>query len=323
MTVLSNFRLIDLHPTLADFRAEAIAGLQRQPKFLGAKYLYDRVGSQLFDRITELPEYYLTRTELAILAAAAPALRELLADSLLIEFGSGSSRKIRILLDAIPELRAYLALDISKEHLVHCCRNLAGLYPQLPVIAVCADFCQPLELPDLGELSQARRVAFFPGSSVGNFEPEELATFLENTAHLLGPGGGLLIGVDLKKSATLLEPAYDDAAGVSAEFALNLLARLNREMAADFDLGQFRYRACYNGEAGRIEMALESCSDRTYRIAGETVHFAAGEKLRTENSYKFDIGEFQAIAARHGFRAERVWTDPQQWFSLHYLTVIG
>ncbi len=323
MTVLANFRLIDLHPAQADFQAEAIAGLQRQPKFLGAKYLYDRIGSQLFDAITELPEYYLTRTELSILTAAAPALRELLADSLLIEFGSGSSRKIRILLDAIPELRAYLALDISKEHLAHCCRELAGLYPSLPVIAVCADFCQPLDLPELGDLSRARRVAFFPGSSVGNFEPAELDAFLANTAHLLGPGGGLLIGVDLKKSASILEPAYDDAAGVSAEFALNLLARLNREMAADFDLDQFRYRACYNPEAGRIEMGLESLSDRTYRIAGEAIPFRVGEQLRTENSYKFGIEEFQAIAARHGFRAERVWTDPQQWFSLHYLTVLG
>jgi dimethylhistidine N-methyltransferase len=318
----ANLGLIDLHPPVSDFQAEVLAGLRATPKSVPAKFLYDQAGSQLFEAICELPEYYLTRTEMAILATAAPQIAHYLADCLLIEFGSGSSRKIRLLLDAAPHLPTYMAVDISQQHLHTSCQQLAQAYPHLSVLAVCADYTQPLALPPLPVLAR-RRIAFFPGSSVGNFEPAELRAFLRNTAALVGSTGGLLIGVDLKKDRTRLEPAYDDAQGISADFALNLLGRINREMNANFEPDQFRYTAFYNETAGRIEMRLVSQREQTVTIAGQSFNFQAGEPLATENSYKFSLEEFGAIARAEGFIVQQVWTDPEALFSVQYLRCTG
>jgi dimethylhistidine N-methyltransferase len=314
-------QLYDLHPPLDDFRAEVLAGLGRSPKSFSPKFLYDKRGAELFDAICTLDEYYLTRTEMAILHTYAGEIATLIGDGVLIEFGSGSSQKVRIVLDAMPQvppqMPIYVGLDISKQHLQESCTQLAQDYPGLEAIAICADYTQPLQLPDISALRNKHKVGFFPGSSIGNLEPQEAIQFLKNTAPLLGHGG-LLIGVDLKKDKATLEAAYDDAQGISADFALNLLTRINRELGADFELANFDYQAIYN-PVGRIEMYLVSLIDQVVHLGDVEISFHAGELLRTENSYKYSISEFQEIATLAGFQSKRVWTDPQQLFSLHYL----
>ncbi|GAB4243329.1 MAG: L-histidine N(alpha)-methyltransferase [Elainellaceae cyanobacterium] len=313
-------QLVDLHPPLADFRAEVLAGLMKPEKAIAPKSLYDKRGAELFDQICTLDEYYLTRTEMAILQNHAAEIAQVIGDGALIEFGSGSSRKIRILLDAMPTLPVYVALDISKQHLQESCIALAEAYPGLKAIAVCTDYTQPLQLPEISALTNRRRIGFFPGSSIGNLEPHEAVQFLKNAATLLRSQGSLLIGVDLKKSKAILEPAYDDPQGISAEFALNLLARINRELKADFDLNQFGYRAFYN-PIGRIEMYIVSKQDQIVHLDGIEIPFRNGERLRTEYSYKYSIEEFQALAESAGLRPRQVWTDEQQLFSVHWLEV--
>ena len=315
-------QLYDLHPPLADFRTEVLQGLSQPQKSISPKFLYDKRGAELFDAICELDEYYLTRTETAILQAHAAEMAAQIGDSILIEFGSGSSQKVRILLDAMPRLPAYVGLDISKQHLQESCQNLASAYPGLEAIALCADYTQPLQFPHLPALQSRRRTGFFPGSSIGNLEPSEAVEFLKNAAELLGANGSLLIGVDLQKSQTILEPAYDDAQGISAAFALNLLTRINRELGADFSLDQFGYSAVYNADAGRIEMYITSLQAQTVRLGDLVIPFQQGELLRTEYSYKYTLAQFQQLAALAGFETQRVWTDPKQWFSLHYLSCV-
>ncbi|MGG6296804.1 L-histidine N(alpha)-methyltransferase [Leptolyngbya sp. AN02str] len=311
-------KLYDLHPPLHDIRAEVIHGLSQPQKVMSPKLLYDKRGAELFDEICELDEYYLTRTEIAILQTYASEIAALIGNGALIEFGSGSSQKIRILLDAMPNLATYVGLDISKQHLQESCSRLAADYPDLQAIAICADYTQPLNLPYIAAIHQKHKVGFFPGSSIGNLEPDDVVQFLKNAAIFLNPNGDFLIGVDLKKDKAILEPAYDDAKGVSAAFALNLLERINRELGADFDLNQFEYQATYNS-IGRIEMNLVSCIDQVIHLGDTAISFRAGETLRTENSYKYTIHEFQELAALAGFRTRAVWTDDQQLFSLHYL----
>jgi len=314
----STVPLYDLHPPLDDFRAEVLRGLSQPQKALSAKYLYDKRGAELFDAICELDEYYLTRTEIGILQENAAEIAELIGDRALVEFGSGSSQKIRILLDAMPTDAVYVALDISKQHLHESCCELAALYPELEAIAVCADYTQPFHLPDHPALGDRQKIGFFPGSTIGNLEPAEAVDFLRTAAEILEPQGDFLIGVDLKKDKEILEPAYDDAEGVSAEFALNLLTRINRELGADFDLDKFSYRALYN-PIGRIEMSIVSLTAQLVHLDGQTIPFLAGETLRTEHSYKYSIEEFQELAIAAGFQPKQVWTDPQNLFSLHYL----
>lgn len=318
-------KLYDLHPPLDDFRAEVLAGLRRPLaglsqsalKSVSPKFLYDKRGAELFDAICTLDEYYLTRTEMAILQTYAGEIATLIGDGVLIEFGSGSSQKVRIILDAMPQLPVYVGLDISKQHLQESCTQLAKDYPGLEAIAICTDYTQPLQLPDIPALRNKHKVGFFPGSSIGNLEPQEAVQFLKNTALSLEEGD-LLIGVDLKKDTAILEAAYDDEQGISAEFALNLLTRINRELGANFQVENFEYRAVYN-PVGRIEMSLISLIDQVVSLGDATISFDAGEQLQTENSYKYTISEFQNIATLAGFQSKRVWTDPQQWFSLHYL----
>ena len=312
----------DHYPRVDDFREEVVRGLGGRPKQIPPKFFYDKRGSELFDRITELDEYYPTRTELSILEDRASEIASLLGHNcLLIEYGSGSSRKVGLLLDALEGDLTYVAIDISRDHLLEACRRLSETYPKLEVIAVCADYSKPFPLPASKRGEPKNKVVFFPGSTIGNFSPGQAVSFLRNTARQLGPGGSLLIGVDLKKDEDILHAAYNDAERVTAAFNLNLLERINEELDADFDLSAFRHRAFYNRERGRVEMHLISLKPQTVRLNGASVRFDEGESIHTENSYKFSIKEFQQLAVGAGFQPTKVWTDPLSLFSLHYLTV--
>ena len=309
----------DLHPPLADLHGELIAGLSLDPKRVEPKFFYDRRGSELFERITELPEYYLTRTELALYREHGAEMAAELGEScFLVELGAGSSRKIRLLLDALRP-SAYMAMDISRDFLLHSSEELAREYPELEVHAACADYSQGFTLPHGPEAN--RRAAFFPGSSIGNFEPAAAERLLETVADSLGEGAGLLIGVDLKKSADTLTAAYNDAAGVTAQFNLNLLERANRELEADFDLEAFRHRAWYNDREGRVEMHLEATREQAVTIGERTIPFRAGETIHTENSYKYDCDQFLELAASAGFSHRSTWRDDAGLFSVHCLRV--
>lgn len=322
----------DLHPSPADLRAEVLAGLSRPQRTLPPKFFYDRSGSRLFDAITALPEYYLTRTEIGILRDHGAEMAERIgAGRTLIELGSGSSLKIRILLEALRP-SVYVPVDISREHLLASAHALAECFPGLAILAVCADYSGPFDLP-LGPAELGQRAAFFPGSSIGNFEPDAAVTLLARVAGLLGPGGRLLIGADLIKDPAILHAAYNDAAGVTAAFNLNLLARIDRELNADFNPRGFAHRAFYNPLAesspnaraglGRIEMHLVSLADQRVRIGDGTFDFRRGESIHTESSYKYSLDGFQALATEAGFVPEQVWTDPQGLFSVHCLKVGG
>lgn len=312
-------RFYDYHPTSADLRDEVLRGLSRTPKRLSPKLFYDRRGSQLFDAITELPEYYPTRTEIGLLEAHGAEMADRLGrENVLIELGSGSSLKIQTLLAALTPA-VYLPVDISKEHLLASANALAERFPGLKIRAACADYSGPFRLPL--EPGWTNLAAFFPGSSIGNFDPPEARALLERVARVLGRGGRLLIGVDLRKDPAILNAAYNDAQGVTAAFNLNLLARINRELGADFDLDAFAHKAFFNAGASRIEMHLESLADQAVRIAGREIAFRRGETIHTECSYKYGIADFQSLARDAGFEAEQVWTDPQRLFSVHCLRV--
>jgi dimethylhistidine N-methyltransferase len=324
---LSNLSFYDLHPTPASFRDEVLRGLASRPRSIPPKFFYDEQGSRLFQEICELPEYYLTRTEIGILRANAGEMAEIIGPGrLLIEFGSGSSEKVRLLLDALRPA-AYMPLDISREHLWNASRMLAAECPDVAVHAVCTDYTQDMALPydsfdnPAEDQIGLRKLAFFPGSSIGNFDPEGALAFMHRVSRLVQPDGGLLIGVDLKKDPRLLHAAYNDDRGVTAAFNLNLLARMNRELEADFDIAAFRHHAFYDESLGKIEMHLESLRDQTVTVAGEQFRFQQGEGMHTENSYKYRLEEFQALAARAGFSLVKVWTDPGRLFSVHYLGV--
>ncbi len=320
-------QVFDLHPVEEDFRETILTCLQQQPKAVPAKCLYDKRGAELFVKITQQPEYYPTRTELKILAEHGAEIATHLADGVLVEYGSGSSKKIGTLLDAVTKaqrpLPAYVGLDISQQHLVESCEALASQYPGLATVAICADYTQPLSLPEISALRGKSKTAFFPGSTIGNLQPDEAVAFLDNVAQLVGPGGGLLIGVDLQKEKAILEAAYDDAAGVSADFALNLLHRINGELGANLDLEQFRYRAFYNEAVGRIEMYIESLVEQSASVGDVMISFEAGERLLTEHSYKYSPDGFAALADRAGFEMTSSWVDAEQLFLVAYLVARG
>jgi dimethylhistidine N-methyltransferase len=321
MSAAVSLDLCDLSPERERFLADVLAGLAQDPKTLPCKYFYDERGSALFDRICTLPEYYPTRTELAILRRHAGAMAAALGPRcLLVEYGSGSSTKTRLLLDRLAAPAAYVPVDISREHLLHSAQALAAHYPALRVIPVCADFTQPFALPEVS--GAARVVGYFPGSTIGNFAPAEARKFLASVAEQCGAGGALLIGVDLEKPRSVLEPAYDDARGVTAEFNRNLLRRVNRELGGDFDLAAFDHRAFWNAALGRVEMHLVSRRDQVVHLAGRTIPFAKGESIHTENSHKYEIGGFAELSAAAGFGVERVWTDDAGLFSVQLLRVL-
>ena len=311
----------DLAPAEESFRAAVLSGLARRAKALPCRFLYDERGSALFEQICELPEYYLTRTETAILAEDAREIARLAGPhAQLIEFGSGAARKVRLLLEALEEPDAYVAIDISREPLKRAAEEVAADFPGLPVVAICADYLQPLRLPPLPQRGSGRRIGFFPGSTIGNFSPDEAADFLAGCHQAVGRGGAMLIGVDLKKDPALLDAAYNDRAGVTAAFNLNLLERINRELDADFDLDRFEHEAFYNETEGRIEIYIRSLADQIVTIAGRAIHFAAGERIHTEDSCKYSVVEFQRLASHAGFRPVRHWTDPADLFSVHFLS---
>lgn len=306
----------ELHANADTMAAEVHAGLSSKQKALPPKFFYDKKGSELFEAITRLPEYYPTRTEIGLLRRHAPEIARLLGmHSFLIELGSGSSTKIRLLLEAVRP-RIYVPMDISREHLITAAQRLADDYPWLTVHAACVDYSRPWDVPDFGP---GRYNTFFPGSSIGNFEPGDALRLLRQVGRLVGAGGGLLIGVDLKKDAVILEQAYNDVQGVTADFNLNVLAHINRRLDADFNTGNFAHKAVYNAASGRIEMHLECRQDHTVCIGGTRYYFAAGETIHTENSYKYSVEEFHGLAARAGFSPIRVWTDREGLFSIHYL----
>lgn len=309
----------ELHRPAASMAAEVHAGLSCKQKYLPPKLFYDKRGSELFDVITRLPEYYPTRTEIGLLRRHTAEMAELLGShSVLLELGSGSSIKIRLLLEAVRP-RIYVPMDISREHLIAAARRLARDYPWLTVHAACVDYSQPWDMPDFGP---GRFNAFFPGSSIGNFEPAAALRLLRQIRRLVGHDGGLLIGVDLKKETGVLEDAYNDTRGVTAEFNLNMLAHINQRLAADFDTGNFVHKAIYNATHGRIEMHLECSKDHWVHISGHAYRFKSGETIHTENSYKYSTPEFHDLAAQASFSPVRVWADPAGLFSIHYLTAM-
>ncbi len=317
--VAAPVRLLDLHPPRGDFRSEILEGLTADPKFISPKFFYDRRGSQLFEEITRLPEYYPTRTELAIMDARMPEIAPLVgADACVIEFGSGSGLKTAKLLEGLPSPAAYVPVEISREHLLSSAQALADEHPDLEVLPVCADFTQAFELP-VPAASPARNLVYFPGSTIGNFEDKDALDLLEVMHTEAGPGGALLIGVDLRKNRQTLERAYNDSAGVTAQFNLNLLRRINRELHGDFDIDKFEHEAVWDDRHGRIEMRLNSRTEQVITLAGEQIQFAEGETIVTEYSHKYEPEEFASLAAAAGFDTVQVWSDDQSLFSIHYL----
>ncbi|MBO0778502.1 MAG: L-histidine N(alpha)-methyltransferase [Ktedonobacteraceae bacterium] len=307
----------NFEPRPADFYREVLHGLRKEQKELYSKYFYDERGSQLFEQICSLDEYYVTRVELEIMQKNMQAIAELLGPHCqIIEYGSGNSKKTRLLLDALPEPTAYVPIDISKEYLLSSSIGLAVGYPNLEVMPICADYTSDFEIPQ-PQHPVARRIAYFPGSTISNFDPEPARRFLRQIANACE---GLLIGVDLKKDFNILHRAYNDSKGVTAQFNMNMLARINRELGADFQLDQFRHYAFYNPGQHRIEMHLVSLQDQEVHIGEEMLPFAPGESIWTESSYKYTLAEFARLAASAGFSVANVWTDPQALFSVQYLT---
>lgn len=302
---------------LQQFCQDILHGLRAEQKSLPCKYFYDARGSELFDRICELPEYYPTRTERSILCSnRAEIAARIGPNAALLEYGSGSSTKTRILLDSLHKPAAYIPLDISREHLSQSALALQAEFPHIPVLPVCADYTQEFELPEVGA---SVYTAFFPGSTIGNFTPSQAVRFLRGVANVVGRDGGLLIGVDVWKSPEILIPAYNDAAGITAQFNLNLLERMNRELEGDFDLDAWRHEAVWNPEGSRIEMHLVSTRDQSVGVAGERFQFHEGESILTEYSHKWKLETFALMAHRAGWRIERVWFDDQRLFSVQYL----
>ncbi len=323
MVALARSQVVLPQSTDADFESDVLAGLSATPKRLTAKYFYDGVGSQLFERITEVPEYYPTRTEMKILRDHATDIAKLIAPgSALVEFGSGSSKKARILLAAAPPLAAYVPVDICGEMVEQEAAELQPDFPHIKVLPVTADICFPFELPAEAKAAPVR-VGFFPGSTIGNFEPHEAAAFLRNAAQILGPGATMIVGADLIKPVEVLNAAYNDRAGVTAKFNLNLLTRINRELRGTFKLDCFEHHAFYNRERNRIEMHLASLKRQKVKVAGECFDFRAGETIHTENSYKYSVESLGALARGVGWMPAGVWTDADKYFSIQAFTLTG
>jgi dimethylhistidine N-methyltransferase len=305
---------------LCEFGRALLEGLSKRPKTAPCKFFYDAEGSVLFDRICDLPEYYPTRTEMALLRRHAGEVAQLIGpDIALIEFGAGSLQKVDLLLAALERPHAYAPIDISGDYLHSMTARLAKLRPDVTILPVVADFTRPFVLPK--ELGEARRVGFFPGSTIGNMDHVEALIFLRKAAALL-KGGGLLIGVDLVKDPAILHAAYNDSAGITEAFNKNLLARANRELDADFDLDTFAHYAFYNPRWRRIEMHLMSLLPQTVSFCGRSVPFEEGETIHTENSHKYTVGGFWALAAQAGFAPRRSWCDKDGLFSMHWLECV-
>ena len=310
---------LDHHPPTAQIHQDTIAGLERTPKRLMSKYLYDETGSRLFKEICQAPEYYITPTELSILRSHAAELRAHIGPgATIIEFGCGDKAKAQLLLSNLAAPRCYVAIDISRTALLETCHGIRDHFETLPVGAICADFCQPVPLPD--DLAQQEgKTGFFPGSTVGNFDPPETLSLLRSFHETLRPRGHLLIGVDLKKDIPTMEAAYDDAGGVTAAFTLNILTRLKRELGLQVAVEKFAYHAAYNEALGRVEMHLRALEDQTLILGERRFPIRKGESLHTESSHKYSVADFQQLAQNAGFVPKTVWRDENQLFSLHWL----
>lgn len=311
----------EAEPTLSEDAVEILAGLARQQKHISPKYFYDERGSELFDQICDLPEYYLTRTELGIMQAHVPEMAQLVGpQASVIEFGSGASVKIRLLLDHLIRPAAYVPVDISVDYLDKTAQELAADYPKIEILPIYADFTQPFDLPS-PKIMPRKNVVYFPGSTIGNFTIPEANSLLRVMRQEARAGGALLIGVDLKKDRKIIEAAYNDSRGITAEFNLNVLRRLNRELDADFNLDSFAHSAVYDDINGRIEMRLVSRRAQRVTVAGRAVNFLKGEYVITEYSHKYGLEEFAEMAGKAGFQRERVWLDSKALFSVQYFTV--
>lgn len=312
--------LLDQAPATDSFREEVLEGLQKPQKQVPSKFLYDARGSKLFDKICDLDEYYPTQTEIGIMRRSGAEMAEAVGPGArLVEYGSGSSRKTRLLLDHLEAPASYVPVDISAEYLVESADALARAYPDVAVQPVCADYTVPFDLPDPPRPAE-RTVVYYPGSTIGNFRRTAARRFLERIANRVGPGGALLVGVDLIKDLDVLRAAYDDSEGVTAAFNKNLLRRMNRELEATFDLDRFEHQVVWNAERRCVEMHLRSTEAQTVTVAGRTVSFEADETIHTEDSHKYTLDGFAALAAEAGFEIDQVWTDEQMYFSVQYCT---
>ena len=309
-------------PTTVTVTDDALAGLRAEPKTLPPKLFYDDEGCRLFQRITQLPEYYVTRTELRMLEHVAPAVAAISAPgTTLVEYGASDEAKANYLLREIDDdgrriFSTYIPIDLGRSALWQACARLAQAGPDLALYPVVADFTQPLMLP---ELHRSPNLGFFPGSTIGNFAPADAQAFLSNVRSSLGPGARMLVGVDMRKDATILHEAYDDSEGVTAAFNLNMLGRLNREAGAGFDLDSFRHQIVWNDAESRIEMHLRSLCDQSVRVAGEQIRFRKGETIHTENSYKWTLEGFDDLVRGSGWQTTRVWVEPPEVYSMHLL----
>jgi dimethylhistidine N-methyltransferase len=316
---------LDLAPTAKEVRAEVMATLSGPQKMLPCKLFYDEYGSRLFDQICKLPEYYTTRTELAIMREYAGEMASAIGPCpLLVEYGSGSSVKTRILIDQLPDADAYVPIDISGKHLLNSVAALQRRYPYLSILPVCADYTRPIALPDIDQADSARTVAYFPGSTIGNMDPAAAIAFLRSVRATCGQNSRLLIGVDLKKDPSTIHAAYNDSAGVTAAFNLNILRRLNHEIGSNFELDSFCHYAFYNPCLGRVEMHLVSREEQQVSLPeGGTVYFDEGETIHTESCYKYTLQEFVDLAAAAGYLSKRVWSDARNWFSVQFFEGAG
>jgi dimethylhistidine N-methyltransferase len=318
LSLLRSAPLTEQDDGITDDLREVLTGLGRPQKTISSKFFYDELGSRLFDQICDLPEYYLTRTEIGILREHVVEMAARIGpQASLIEFGSGSSLKIRILLENLDRLAAYVPVDISRDYLVMAAEEIARDFPDIEVLPVAADFTYPFDLPD-PVVTPVRNVVYFPGSTIGNFSHTAALDLLQVMYHQAGENGALLVGIDLQKDRDVVEPAYNDSAGVTAEFNLNVLRRLNREFGADFDLDKFCHRAIYSEEFGRIEMYLVSTCDQMVTIADREFAISAGESILTEHSHKYTMEGFVAMATRAGFRLEKTWGDSAEMFAVLY-----
>jgi dimethylhistidine N-methyltransferase len=309
----------DLGHVEEKFRDAVLEGLNAPAKYIPCRFLYDARGAALFEEICELPEYYPTRTETWLLRGYGTEIAEAVGPRCqLIEFGSGAGRKVRILLNALDHPATYVPIDVSSQQLRESAEALARDYPDLEVIAICADYTRHVPLPPPGT---GKRIGFFPGSTIGNLKPAEARAFLASWRGRL-TGGGMLVGVDLKKDAAVLHAAYNDAAGVTAAFNLNLLTRINRELEGDFDLDAFAHIAYWDAAEGRIAIFIESRREQLVHVSGQAIRIGKGERIHTEDSYKYAVDEFRDLARAADFRPLHVWTDPKQLFSLHYLAAL-
>jgi L-histidine N-alpha-methyltransferase len=312
-------KLLDMEPASADEAQEILKGFRLGRKHISPKYFYDEKGSRLFDQICKQPEYYPTRTELGIMHKHVKEMAALAGRrASLIEFGSGSSTKTRLLIEALDEPAAYVPVDISREHLLSAAKQLADAYPDIEVLPVCADFTQPFNLPE-PRIMPEHNIIYFPGSTIGNFSYQQSIDLMRVMREEARDDGALLIGVDLIKDKEILEPAYNDAAGVTARFNLNLLRRLNREHDANFSLDSFEHLAVFDEEDSRIEMRLVSLEKQQVQLAGEAFELERDEYIITEHSHKYSLEKFAAMAKQAGFKVDTIWTDDDELFSVQYL----